>query len=205
MQTLAIVGASLAGLSAARAARAQGFTGRLVIIGDEPHRPYDRPPLSKDFLLGAITAEDLFLESDADELQAEWLLGAGAASSGCLFANHPPEGRPQRDSGRNCHCHRREGTAAAYLGGAEQCVHVAHPGGRTESCPRAGAREQDGCDRGRFHRRRGGLRCRVAWHGSHDDRHQGRPVRRPARYGDGRRGGRAPCRQRRGAHFLQQS
>ena len=80
MQTLAIVGASLAGLSAARAARAQGFTGRLVIIGDEPHRPYDRPPLSKDFLLGAITAEDLFLESDADELQAEWLLGAGAAS-----------------------------------------------------------------------------------------------------------------------------
>lgn len=80
MQALAIVGASLAGLSAARAARAQGFTGRLVIIGDEPHRPYDRPPLSKDFLLGAITAEDLFLESDADELQAEWLLGSGAAS-----------------------------------------------------------------------------------------------------------------------------
>jgi NADPH-dependent 2,4-dienoyl-CoA reductase/sulfur reductase-like enzyme len=82
MQTLAIVGASLAGLSAARAARAQGFTGRLVIIGDEPHRPYDRPPLSKDFLLGAITAEDLFLEADADadELQAEWLLGAEAVS-----------------------------------------------------------------------------------------------------------------------------
>lgn len=80
MQTLAIVGASLAGLSAARAARAQGFTGRLVIIGDEPHRPYDRPPLSKDFLLGAVTAEDLFLECETDELQAEWLLGGGAAS-----------------------------------------------------------------------------------------------------------------------------
>lgn len=79
MQTLAIVGASLAGLSAARAARAQGFTGRLVVIGDEPHRPYDRPPLSKDFLLGAITAEDLFLESN-DELHAEWILGTGAAS-----------------------------------------------------------------------------------------------------------------------------
>src|SRR5688500_1684722 len=80
MQTLAIVGASLAGLSAARAARTQGFTGRLVIIGDEPYRPYDRPPLSKDFLLGAITAEDLFLECETDELQAEWLLGGGAAS-----------------------------------------------------------------------------------------------------------------------------
>jgi NADPH-dependent 2,4-dienoyl-CoA reductase/sulfur reductase-like enzyme len=80
MQTLAIVGASLAGLSAARAARAQGFAGQLVVIGDEPHRPYDRPPLSKDFLLGSVTAEDLFLESDAEELDAEWVLGAGAAS-----------------------------------------------------------------------------------------------------------------------------
>jgi NADPH-dependent 2,4-dienoyl-CoA reductase/sulfur reductase-like enzyme len=79
MDTLAIVGASLAGLSAARAARAQGFTGRLVIIGDEHHRPYDRPPLSKDFLLGTITAEDLFLETEDDELHAEWLLGGGAA------------------------------------------------------------------------------------------------------------------------------
>jgi NADPH-dependent 2,4-dienoyl-CoA reductase/sulfur reductase-like enzyme len=80
MQTLAIVGASLAGLSAARAARAQGFAGRLVIIGDEPHRPYDRPPLSKDFLLGTVTAKDLFLEPDSEELGAEWVLGSGAAS-----------------------------------------------------------------------------------------------------------------------------
>jgi NADPH-dependent 2,4-dienoyl-CoA reductase/sulfur reductase-like enzyme len=80
MQTLAIVGASLAGLSAARAARAQGFAGRLVMIGDEPHRPYDRPPLSKDFLLGKATAEDISLESDPDELGADWLLGTEAAS-----------------------------------------------------------------------------------------------------------------------------
>lgn len=78
MQTLAIVGASLAGLSAARAARAQGFGGRLVIIGDEQHRPYDRPPLSKDFLLGAITAEDLLLETRDDGLEAEWILGVSA-------------------------------------------------------------------------------------------------------------------------------
>ena len=52
MKTLAIVGSSLAGLSAARAARAEGFDGRLLLIGDEVHRPYDRPPLSKDFLAG---------------------------------------------------------------------------------------------------------------------------------------------------------
>jgi NADPH-dependent 2,4-dienoyl-CoA reductase/sulfur reductase-like enzyme len=85
MQTLAIVGASLAGISAARAARAQGFAGRLVLIGDEPHRPYDRPPLSKDFLAGKISPEHLSLESledgeSADPLQAEWLLGAAARS-----------------------------------------------------------------------------------------------------------------------------
>ncbi|RJT83260.1 NAD(P)/FAD-dependent oxidoreductase [Arthrobacter cheniae] len=78
METLAIVGASLAGLSAARAARAQGFSGRLVLIGDEPHRPYDRPPLSKDFLLGRVQAEDILLESDSEELRAEWMLGSAA-------------------------------------------------------------------------------------------------------------------------------
>lgn len=82
MQTLAIIGASLAGLSAARAARAQGFTGRLVIIGAETHRPYDRPPLSKDFLAGRIGADDLFLEAgeETDGLDAQWFLGVRAYS-----------------------------------------------------------------------------------------------------------------------------
>ncbi|MCG2620998.1 FAD-dependent oxidoreductase [Arthrobacter sp. I2-34] len=78
MRTLAIVGASLAGLSAARAARAQGFDGNLVIIGDEDERPYDRPPLSKEFLQGRITAADLALEAAEEDLQAEWLLGSRA-------------------------------------------------------------------------------------------------------------------------------
>jgi len=78
METLAIVGASLAGLSAARAARAQGFAGRLIIIGDELERPYDRPPLSKDFLAGRIGAGDLALETADEDLDAEWLLGSRA-------------------------------------------------------------------------------------------------------------------------------
>ena len=78
MQTLAIVGASLAGLSAARAARTLGFEGKLVLVGEEAERPYDRPPLSKDFLLGRITAEDLVLETSDEDLQAEWLLGSRA-------------------------------------------------------------------------------------------------------------------------------
>lgn len=73
-----MVGASLAGLSAARSLRNQGFDGRLVIIGDESHRPYDRPPLSKEFLAGTIGEADLALETDDEDLQAEWLLGARA-------------------------------------------------------------------------------------------------------------------------------
>jgi NADPH-dependent 2,4-dienoyl-CoA reductase/sulfur reductase-like enzyme len=80
MESLVIVGASLAGLSAARAARRQGFTGRVVIIGDDPHRPYDRPPLSKEFLSGVCQVEDLALESDEEQLEAEWVLGVAAVS-----------------------------------------------------------------------------------------------------------------------------
>lgn len=47
---LVIVGASLAGLRAAQAARRAGFTGPLTLVGGEPHLPYDRPPLSKEYL-----------------------------------------------------------------------------------------------------------------------------------------------------------
>ncbi|MEV0373791.1 FAD-dependent oxidoreductase [Streptomyces sp. NPDC050636] len=85
MRTVTIVGASLAGLYAARALRSQGFDGRLVVIGAERHRPYDRPPLSKDFLArepGEPAAEAGALAlSDAEEeaeLAAEWLLGTPA-------------------------------------------------------------------------------------------------------------------------------
>ncbi|MEW2164939.1 FAD-dependent oxidoreductase [Streptomyces sp. NPDC007084] len=80
MRTVTVVGASLAGLYAARTLRAQGFDGRLVIVGDEPHLPYDRPPLSKDFLTGR-TGEPQLALTDAEEsaeIDAEWLLGVRA-------------------------------------------------------------------------------------------------------------------------------
>ncbi|MFE0106489.1 NAD(P)/FAD-dependent oxidoreductase [Streptomyces sp. NPDC059009] len=51
MKAVTVVGASLAGLYTARELRAQGFDGRLVVVGAEPHQPYDRPPLSKGFLM----------------------------------------------------------------------------------------------------------------------------------------------------------
>ncbi|MBO8183887.1 NAD(P)/FAD-dependent oxidoreductase [Streptomyces spirodelae] len=80
MRSITVVGASLAGLYTARALRTQGFDGRLVIVGDENHQPYDRPPLSKDFLTGAADQGQLAL-TDTDEtaeLYAEWYLGTSA-------------------------------------------------------------------------------------------------------------------------------
>ncbi|WP_327410281.1 FAD-dependent oxidoreductase [Streptomyces sp. NBC_01281] len=80
MRTVTVVGASLSGLYAARELRAQGFDGRLVIVGAEPRLPYDRPPLSKDFLTGHAGEDQLAL-TDAEEsaqLDAAWLLGVGA-------------------------------------------------------------------------------------------------------------------------------
>ncbi|MFG2790095.1 NAD(P)/FAD-dependent oxidoreductase [Streptomyces sp. NPDC048419] len=80
MRTITVVGASLAGLSTVRALRAQGYDGEIVVVGEERHDPYDRPPLSKDFLKGDIDADALAL-GDADEyeaLQVDWLLGERA-------------------------------------------------------------------------------------------------------------------------------
>jgi 3-phenylpropionate/trans-cinnamate dioxygenase ferredoxin reductase subunit len=55
-ETFVIVGAGLAGAKAAETLRQEGFDGRLILIGDEAERPYERPPLSKDYLRGETTA-----------------------------------------------------------------------------------------------------------------------------------------------------
>ncbi len=78
--SLLVVGAGLAGLSAARAARQAGFAGPVTVVGAETHRPYDRPPLSKDYLLGAVGVGDLGLEGSAEDLQVDWRLGAVATA-----------------------------------------------------------------------------------------------------------------------------
>src|SRR5690349_2585503 len=51
-RTLLVIGASLAGAKAAEAARAAGHDGKVLLVGEEPHLPYERPPLSKDALRG---------------------------------------------------------------------------------------------------------------------------------------------------------
>jgi len=57
-QTFVIAGASLAGAKAAETLRSEGFAGRVVLIGDEPVRPYERPPLSKAYLRGEVGFDD---------------------------------------------------------------------------------------------------------------------------------------------------
>ncbi len=76
VRRLAIVGASLAGLRAAQAARSAGYDGGIVLIGQEPHLPYTRPPLSKDLLQGKQQpGESAF---PLGELEVQWQLGIAA-------------------------------------------------------------------------------------------------------------------------------
>ena len=72
-QTHVIVGASLAGAKAAETLRDEGFDGRIVLIGSESERPYERPPLSKDYLRGESPREkthalpdDFYSENDVE-------------------------------------------------------------------------------------------------------------------------------------------
>ena len=73
---IAIVGASLAGLRAAEALRDKGFEGRLTIIGDEPHEPYDRPRCPSRCSRGWVPADHQ--APRLRRVDAEWKLGVAA-------------------------------------------------------------------------------------------------------------------------------
>jgi len=76
-----VAGASLAGVQAAQVLRREGFDGRLVMVGDEPHQPYDRPPLSKEYLTAEAADEErikLRATADPDALAIDWRLGRRA-------------------------------------------------------------------------------------------------------------------------------
>jgi 3-phenylpropionate/trans-cinnamate dioxygenase ferredoxin reductase subunit len=81
-RSILVVGAGLAGARCAETLRAEGFDGELVLVGEEPVAPYERPALSKEFLMGDRSAEDLFLRPDAfwDEQRIELVLGQRVAS-----------------------------------------------------------------------------------------------------------------------------
>ncbi|WP_020096398.1 FAD-dependent oxidoreductase [Methylobacterium sp. 285MFTsu5.1] len=78
-QAIVVVGASLAGLRGAEALRDGGYDGPLILVGDEPHKPYDRPPLSKHVLAGELPPEATALPQ-LTRLQAQWRLGQPAVA-----------------------------------------------------------------------------------------------------------------------------
>jgi len=63
---IVVVGASAAGLAAAETLRREGYTGTLTLVGDEPHAPYDRPPLSKQVLAAEWEPDRIALRTPAD-------------------------------------------------------------------------------------------------------------------------------------------
>src|SRR5437016_12972996 len=66
-----IAGAGLAGAKAAETLRGEGFDGPVVLIGDEAERPYERPPLSKDYLLGKAERDTIYVHPES------WYAGNG--------------------------------------------------------------------------------------------------------------------------------
>ena len=81
-QTHVIVGASLAGAKAAETLRQEGFDGRVVLVGTEDERPYERPPLSKGYLRGEVGREKVYVHDEAfyAEYEIELMLGRTAKS-----------------------------------------------------------------------------------------------------------------------------
>src|SRR5262245_40776729 len=86
-QTFVIVGAGLAGAKAAETLRAEGFGGRVVLIGDEAERPYERPPLSKEYLRREtdekpyVHPEDFYGENEIELLRSTVATRLDVASS----------------------------------------------------------------------------------------------------------------------------
>ena len=94
-QTHVIVGASLAGAKAAETLREEGFDGRVVLVGAEQERPYERPPLSKDYLRGEVGREKVYVHEEGfyAEHDIELLLGRTAVS---LDTREPRAGARRR-------------------------------------------------------------------------------------------------------------
>ena len=98
MERIVIVGGGLSGFETARALRGQGFAGQLVMLAAEPEPPYDRPPLSKDFLawrdvslhfdVSAVPDVDLRLDTAAVGIEPGCVLTEGerVAADGIVLA-----------------------------------------------------------------------------------------------------------------------
>jgi 3-phenylpropionate/trans-cinnamate dioxygenase ferredoxin reductase subunit len=97
-----VVGAGLAGARAVETMRAEGFDGRIVLVGDEPVRPYERPPLSKGLLQGSTEAAEAFVHSE------DWYAAANVElRTSTLATGLRPDAREiELDTGEQLHYDR---------------------------------------------------------------------------------------------------
>jgi 3-phenylpropionate/trans-cinnamate dioxygenase ferredoxin reductase subunit len=86
--TFVIVGASLAGAKAAEALREQGFGGPLILIGEDTERPYERPPLSKGYLLGNAGRETIYVHPEPWYSEHDIDMRLGVSVTGIDAAGH---------------------------------------------------------------------------------------------------------------------
>src|SRR5829696_10544843 len=86
-QTFVIVGAGLAGAKAAETLRVEGFDGRLVMIGAEAERPYERPPLSKEYLRGEVGREKVYVHEEGFYAEHDIELRLGRTAVGLDHAS----------------------------------------------------------------------------------------------------------------------
>ena len=87
-ETHVIIGASLAGAKAAQTLREEGFTGRLVLVGAESERPYERPPLTKGYLLGKEAKEKAYVHEESWYTDNDVELRLGVAAVGIDRSSH---------------------------------------------------------------------------------------------------------------------
>ena len=166
-RTFVIVGASLAGAKAAETLREEGFDGRLVLVGSEAERPYERPPLSKDYLRGETGREKAYVHDEGFY-----------AEHGHRAAPRPDGGRPQHVAAGG-HARRRRAaarTTASCSPRAPSRAGCPIPGGELDGVLHLRSIEDaDALRRRLVPRRRGrGGRGRM-------DRRRGRRLRPPAR------------------------
>lgn len=95
-QTYVIAGASLTGAKAAEELRAQGFDGRVLLIGAEPERPYERPPLTKEYLRGESVRSKVYVHEETFYVEQEIELESGVT----VTSVDPAASRVTLDDGR---------------------------------------------------------------------------------------------------------
>ena len=190
-RTVVIVGASLAGAKAAETLRAEGFDGRVVLIGQEPERPYERPALSKDYLRGESNRNKVFVHDASFYADQDIQLRTNTTAVALHPDQHTVDARRRRGGAVRpavADHRRRPAPPPPPWSGPRRGAVPAQPRRRRSADCRAARRGPRRRDRGRLDRLRGrGLRP---------------PARPRRRHGRPRRGAPATGARHRGRRRL---